>query len=387
MVTLTNGVTPKRPRTQKTTEEDTNNDRMEDSEASSSHESDKEETHQEPAQESFADRLKILNINEADPPKPNGIRVPVNSLAQTLVQALNSADSKLLETCLFQTKKSLMPNTLRRIPKPLVHTLIEQLIISLNKKKRGAGEGATVATVRRTKTLIEWVRQLLLIHMSYLITIPALVTKLTTLHSSLQKRLVLHSKLLSLNGRLELVLNQIEQNKSSGPAKFPTIAISNPKQPLPESRPTRRFKDPKAVKTRAPVKYVEGESTDEDEETAKASKSQEESEGSEDEDEASEDEGSIEDVVLGSESDSDTSDGSSEADLPLPKSAKKNKLQVSEELFDLEAELSGSDEDEDYDDDDDDEYDEDEDDEDDDDMADFIDDGVDDDSEDDDESD
>lgn len=360
MVTLTNG---KRSKTQKTISEKSKDlvKEAEASDTSSSQDSDKENETEEPQpQESFADRLKILKINETphQSTNPTQLRIPVNSLAQTLIQALNSSDHQLLETCLIQSNKQLIANTIQRIPTALVHNLIEHLILGLNKKRGGAGEGSAVSSVRRTRTLIEWVRQLLLVHMSYLITIPALVSKLTLLHSSLQKRLNLHSKLLSLNGRLDLILNQIERNKSGNPQlelnneAFNNIRISKPHQIKAKQ---------KAVKP--PVKYVEGESTDEedDEEAMETKKSLDGSDGSDDD---SDDDGSIEDVVLGSESGSDDEDGSSDED-DLPQRKGRGKVSVSEGLFDLEAELSGSEEDEDEDD-------EDEEDEE---MADFIDDG------------
>lgn len=201
MAGLTNGLISKRPRKRQTTEESQphNHQQVSDedkSSASSSHDSD-EDTQ---PQESFADRLKILNLQDGETltTDPLTTRVPVSSLAQTLVQALNSTDTKLLETCLLQSNKPLIANTIRRIPTALVHNLVEQLIICLNKKKRGAGDGATVSTVRRTKTLIEWVRQLLLIHMSYLLTVShSLLIGLPLSTSS--KNLLLTSHLLSFS--------------------------------------------------------------------------------------------------------------------------------------------------------------------------------------------
>ncbi|EGG06248.1 uncharacterized protein MELLADRAFT_71984 [Melampsora larici-populina 98AG31] len=376
MVTLTNG---KRSKTQKTTSEKSHKDSMkslpdkESSESSSSQDSDSDKENEngngdeEPQpQESFADRLKILKINHDTPDQSSNqthLRIPVNSLAQTLIQALNSSDHQLLETCLIQSNKQLISNTIQRIPTGLVHHLIEHLIIGLNKKRGGAGEGSTVSSVRRTRTLIEWVRQLLLVHMSYLITIPELVSKLTILHSSLQKRLNLHTKLLSLNGRLDLILNQIERNKSGNPQ----LELGLPSNK--ESFNSTKISKPNTTKAKQkslkpPVKYVEGESTDDEDEdeVMDPKKSQDGS------DEDSEDDGSIEDVVLGSESGSDDEDGSSDED-DLPQRKARGKVSVSEGLFDLEAELSGSEEDED------DEDDEDDQDEDDEDMADFIDDG------------
>ncbi|KAH9821503.1 hypothetical protein DFH28DRAFT_522032 [Melampsora americana] len=369
MVTLTNG---KRSKTEKRRSEKGKTDELkssssesDSSDSASNQDSDQDPSNQEPEpQESFEERLKILKINNHDPSNlssnPSQLRIPVNSLAQTLIQALNSSDHQLLDSCLIQSNKQLIINTIQRIPTSLVHNLIEHLIIGLNKKRGHVGEGSVVSSVRRTRTLIEWVRQLLLVHMSYLITIPALVSKLTILHSSLQKRLNLHSKLLSLNGRLELILNQIERNKSGLPqSELSHEALINIKL----SKPNLTKAKQKIVQP--PVKYVEGESTD-DEDEDETMETKKTPDGS---DEDSEDDGSVEDVVLGSESGSDDEDGSSDEDDLLQRKAQ-GKVSVSEGLFDLEAELSGSEEDEE-----DEEEDEDDQDEDDENMADFIDDG------------
>ncbi|KNZ49033.1 hypothetical protein VP01_524g4 [Puccinia sorghi] len=237
----------------------------------------------------------------------------ISSFAQTLTQALKSTDTKLLESCFLQqskNNKNLISNTIQRLPRKLLHTLIEQIVICLNRKKRGYGDGVTVATVRRTKTLIEWVRKILLIHMSYLLTIPTLVTQLTTLHASLQKRLNLHTKLLSLNGRLELVLNQIELNRlSSGDSQstgLKTIKAVDKAKKKAVSAPKQE-----------PYIYVEGESSASEEEGDNSegdsddSSDQSEDEADGDSDEAgqtaSDEEGSVEDVVLGSGSDEEDS--------------------------------------------------------------------------------
>jgi U3 small nucleolar RNA-associated protein 5 len=105
--------------------------------------------------------------------------------------------------------------------------------------------------------------------------IPDLSYRLSTLHTTLQTRLALHPKLLSLNGRLDLLLTQIEMNSSNGPA---SIATGQGKA--------------KKDKTAPVTKYVEGES----------------SEGDEVEAEEAEEEGSVEDVQLGGSGDEDDSE-------------------------------------------------------------------------------
>lgn len=110
---------------------------------------------------------------------------------------------------------------------------------------------------------------------------PDLVARLSGLHATLTTRLTLQDSLLSLSGRLEMVLQQIELRSSAGPAP-----ISRP----PRSATAGKKKGGKVngVVAREPVRYVEGESED-DEEGGQMDVEVEE--GS--------DAGSIEDVELG----------------------------------------------------------------------------------------
>lgn len=93
-----------------------------------------------------------------------------SSLAQTLVQALHSADSGLLEACLAHSDRRTIQNTVRRLPNELVLRLVEELVVRLGRGKAGQGEGMSAANARRARALIEWVRQTLIIHVAYLVT-------------------------------------------------------------------------------------------------------------------------------------------------------------------------------------------------------------------------
>jgi len=111
-----------------------------------------------------------------------------------------------------------------------------------------------------------------------------LVTRLAGLHATLTARLSLRESLLSLSGRLDMVLQQINLRASAAPA--------------PLSHGGKKGKVPAAA-AREPRRYVEGES--EEEEQAEAMEVELE-EGS--------DVGSVEDIELGAESGSeDDGDG------------------------------------------------------------------------------
>ncbi|GAA5954910.1 hypothetical protein JCM3765_007808 [Sporobolomyces pararoseus] len=187
-------------------------------------------------------------------------RVPATTLTTTLVQALHSSDAPLLESCLTHSNPQLVRSTVKRLPSgSLVLSLLEALVERLGKEKRGK-DG--MASVKRARALVGWLRETLIVHVGFLVTIPSLVNRLASLHASLSQRLALQPALLALNGRLELVMSQIDMR---------------------QDRPTSSAQVPvngkKATKAK---RYVEGESDDE--------------------------EGEIEDVVLGPSGEFDSED-------------------------------------------------------------------------------
>lgn len=95
--------------------------------------------------------------------------IPSTTLTTTLIQALHSGDAPLLESCLAQTSPSLIRATVKRLPSgSLVLGLLEVLVERLGRGKMGK-EGA--ASVRRARGLVEWVRQVLVVHVGFLVTV------------------------------------------------------------------------------------------------------------------------------------------------------------------------------------------------------------------------
>ncbi|KAK0455924.1 hypothetical protein EV421DRAFT_1698834 [Armillaria borealis] len=213
--------------------------------------------------------------------KPSGKKVqndisvvPAASLTRTLLQALHSSDSKLMETCLAHSDPVLIRNTVKALPPQLAVPLLTACMERLGRGARannmkGGGGGASS---QRGTTLIAWVKTVLAVHSGHLMTMPDLVARLSGLHATLTARIALQDSLLSLSGRLDMVLSQIEMRSSAAPA--PLV----PKK--------------KAVKDKNVKRYVEGESEDEEEEM-----------DVEVEVDSGDDAGSIEDVELGGSSD------------------------------------------------------------------------------------
>lgn len=104
---------------------------------------------------------------------------------------------------------------------------------------------------------------------------PDLVARLAGLHATLTTRLALHESLLSLNGKLDMVLSQVEMRSSSAPASL--------------TSKSRTLIHPDNA--RQPTRYVEGESEEEGDQM-----------NIEPPIESGDEEGSTEDVELGGES-------------------------------------------------------------------------------------
>ncbi|KAI1797498.1 NUC189-domain-containing protein [Ganoderma leucocontextum] len=212
--------------------------------------------------------------------------VPASSLTRTLIQALHSSDTRLLETCLAHSDAALIRNTVRRLPPQLAVPLITACVERLGRGARGNAlkGGGGGASSQRGTALINWVKAVLTTHSGHLMTMPDLVARLSGLHATLTQRLTLQESLLSLSGRLDMVMSQIEMRSSGPPA------------PLPMPKNKSRNKPNKPRESR---RYVEGESEDEDEEQMRV------------EVESADEEGSIEDVELGG-SDEESIEGSDE---------------------------------------------------------------------------
>ncbi|KAJ6519327.1 WD40-repeat-containing domain protein [Mycena sanguinolenta] len=207
--------------------------------------------------------------------------VPASSLTRTLIQALHSSDTKLLETCLAHSDQTLIRNTVRRLPPQLAVPLITACVERLGRGARagnmkGGGGGASS---QRATTLIMWVKTVLTVHSGHLMTMPDLVARLSGLHATLSSRLALQDTLLSLSGRLDMVLSQIEMRSSAAPA---TLAPRKAAQ----------------AQGKGVTRYVEGESADEDEQM-----------DVEVEVDSGDDDASVEDVELGGDSSEDEGSG------------------------------------------------------------------------------
>lgn len=154
-----------------------------------------------PEEQSIEERLKgVSTASFESQHREKGSGPPTgDSLAQMLMQALHSQDDKLLEDVLRHGKKeSIMKNTIKRLPVNLTIPFLTELVHKIQ------------AMPWRGEQLVSWIKHILSTHMAYLMTVPDLVNSLSGLYAMVESRVSIFSKLCKLQGRLDLMLSQVD---------------------------------------------------------------------------------------------------------------------------------------------------------------------------------
>eukprot|EP00124_Ichthyophonus_hoferi_P001977 Ihof_evm9s120 gene=Ihof_evmTU9s120 len=154
----------------------------------------------DPSESTLEERLQQMaaatgniDLSEGDEEK-----VPkADSLARLLAQALHSGDNQLLEEVLGNSTEQVIKNTVKRLPAPHVIPFLKCLIEKFQ------------ARPNRGLQLVPWMKYTILTHTSYLVTVPNLPETVGGLYQLVDGRLAVFSKLLALNGRLDLLLSQV----------------------------------------------------------------------------------------------------------------------------------------------------------------------------------
>lgn len=103
----------------------------------------------------------------------NIVEVPTESLSRTLIQALHSSDTKLLEGCLRHSDPTIIQNTVMRIPPHLAVPLLQACVDRL---ARGSGGNTGrsrggAASAQRGTAMIAWIKVVLVVHSGHLMTV------------------------------------------------------------------------------------------------------------------------------------------------------------------------------------------------------------------------
>lgn len=157
----------------------------------------------------FAERLQALQeeqdgsrgeLSESGSKPRSGqrrVETPTaSSILSMLSQALQSKDTQLLEACLAVSDKVIINNTVQRISHAKVNIFLEILVDKFQTRpSRGA-------------QLVPWMKALLSHHMAYLMSSPDL-SVLASLYHAVNAHLAGFDQLMSLSGRLDLLLVQV----------------------------------------------------------------------------------------------------------------------------------------------------------------------------------
>jgi U3 small nucleolar RNA-associated protein 5 len=125
-----------------------------------------------------------------------------DSLVTLIEQALQTNDDIILEQCLSQMDNNIIEETTKRLPYNKIIILISKLIIKFEKKPT------------RGILLTRWLTCILRIHATYLLTVPDLNKKLAGLVYMLENRISTYTNLVSLAGRLDILMSSSSAAKS-----------------------------------------------------------------------------------------------------------------------------------------------------------------------------
>lgn len=158
-------------------------------------------------EETMEDKLKALGILEDGgtediddrdakaPPKADSLQILVT-------QALRADDNALLEQCLCVNDEKVIANTIQRLQALDAAKFLQLLVLRI--------DGRT----RRVLSLVPWINAVLLHHASYLMSNPSMQPILSALYQVIDARLSVFRPLLSLSGRVDLIMAQISTNEA-----------------------------------------------------------------------------------------------------------------------------------------------------------------------------
>lgn len=144
------------------------------------------------------------------PPGP----VKADSLSVLLTQALRSSDRALLEQCLGVSNERVIANSVKRLL-PLDAALLLRAAVERLQSKPARGQ-----------QMAAWIHAVLLHHTAYLMAAPGAAPVMSSLYQIIESRLAMQRQLLSLAGRLELLLAQAGGQQAEAAA---TDAVAGPR--------------------------------------------------------------------------------------------------------------------------------------------------------------
>ncbi|CAG8766506.1 38864_t:CDS:10 [Gigaspora margarita] len=163
-------------------------------------------SNQEETLETRLKELDLMSVGSENSQKsshaPKFKTLQGNSMQQMLVQALHSNDDHLFNLVLEQTNPEIVNNTVRKLPTKYIIPFLEKVITRFYEKPKSV------------MNMLQWIKAVTLIHMTYLMTVPDLTRKLSEFYQALDSRSAIFQKLLNFQGRLDLIMQQIAMRKT-----------------------------------------------------------------------------------------------------------------------------------------------------------------------------
>lgn len=144
---------------------------------------------------SMEDRLNAISV---DHPGQSTNKPPqADTLVRLLTQGLQSQDQSTINNVLRSASEKVIQNTVQKLPIQSIIPLVQELSSRIHTH-------ADMSSI-----VLRWLKTLLTIHTSYLMTFPDMVENLSSIYQMMDSRTVMFHKLSRLQGKLDLVLSQI----------------------------------------------------------------------------------------------------------------------------------------------------------------------------------
>jgi hypothetical protein len=144
---------------------------------------------------SFGTLLESAEGIKSDQPK-------VESVKNALIQAIKTDDNEQLSSIFNNTQINIIQKTVAGIPTNYVIPLLKYIISKFRSNPKFG------------LSLINWMKVVLIEHTSYLMTVPELVKILAELYTTIDSRVSVLDDLLKLQGRMDLLLSQINNKRN-----------------------------------------------------------------------------------------------------------------------------------------------------------------------------
>lgn len=135
-----------------------------------------------------------------------GATPAAGSLQVVLSQALKTSDEGMIEQCIGTHSADVIRRTVDRLPTRDIVPFLRRLVAKFQTKPS------------RGPHLLMWIQEILTRHCSFLTSVPGLAHELSGLFQTVDARLSVFKKLLSLSGRLDLMLTQINVRQDAAAA-------------------------------------------------------------------------------------------------------------------------------------------------------------------------